>query len=41
MGINSTFVAPMVVGKIVSGIAAVVLAAIVYKPKKEVEGTEE
>jgi ethanolamine transporter len=41
MGINSTFVAPMVVGKIISGIAAVALAAIVYKPKKEVEGTEE
>ena len=35
MVFNSDYVAPMLVGKIISGISAVVLALLIYKPEKQ------
>ena len=35
MAFNSDYVAPMLIGKIISGISAVALAMLIYKPEKQ------
>ena len=37
MGLDKFFVAPMIVGKLISGISAVILAMLIYKPEKTEE----